>query len=350
MSELYPLLLLSEFVERVWGTRDLSLIYPHKTARKGGEFEHPIGEVWLTGDQCRVSNGALAGQTLADVTKRFGRELLGDAAPNPNHFPLLLKFLFPTEKLSVQVHPDDAGAQSVGQACGKTECWYVLAAQAGAQVALGFKEGVTKAAVEQAIKDVRLEELMNWIDVHPGELIFVDAGTVHAIGPGVIMVETQQNSDTTYRLYDYGRPRELHIEEGLAAMREKTGAGKVARVDAGEGAAHLVCAPCFIVDKHVIRKSKQFTASKGTSSAQILVALDGCGVIEIDGVKPVTFAKGETVVIPASVREYSIRPQWELECLRAMLPGEKVEAPETVVTSEKVIHGVQDRRTAEVRN
>jgi mannose-6-phosphate isomerase len=337
MSELYPFLLLPEFVERVWGTRDLSLIYPHKTARKGGEFEQPVGEVWLTGDQCRVSNGALAGQTLKDLTQRFGRELLGEAAPDPTHFPLLLKFLFPTEKLSVQVHPDDDGAKAIGQACGKTECWYVLAARPGAQVGLGFKPGVTKADVEQAITEVRLEQLINWIDVHAGELIYVDAGTVHAIGPGVIMVETQQNSDTTYRLYDYGRPRELHVQAGLAAMREKTGAGKVARRDAGEGAAELVSSPCFVVDKHVIRKPKQF-AAQGRSSAQILVAVDGCGVIEVDGVKPVTFAKGETVVVPAGIREYSIRPQWELECIRAMLPGEKVAQPATVVTSEKVIY------------
>lgn len=338
MPDLYPLLLLPEFVERVWGTRDLSLIYPHKTARKGGEFEQPIGEVWLTGDQCRVSNGALAGQTLGDLTHRFGRDLVGESAPDPQHFPLLLKFLFPNEKLSVQVHPNDEGAKAIGQSCGKTECWYVLAAQPGAQVGLGFKPGVSKAEVELAIKEVRLESLMNWINVHPGELIYVDAGTVHAIGPGVIMVETQQNSDTTYRLYDYGRPRELHIKEGLAAMRETTGAGKVARTDAAAGQSNLVCSPCFTVEKYVVRQPQAFSAPAGQTSAQVLVALDGCGVIEIDGVKPVTFAKGECVVIPAGIREYSIRPQWELECIRARVPGEKVSAPTTVVTSEKVIY------------
>src|SRR5438105_19417 len=94
MSELYPLLLLPEFHERVWGSRDLSLIYPHKTARQGGEFGKPIGEAWLTGDACRVANGPLAGQTLGDVAKKFGRELLGDAANDLSRFPLLLKFLF----------------------------------------------------------------------------------------------------------------------------------------------------------------------------------------------------------------------------------------------------------------
>src|SRR5438445_9130636 len=99
MSDLYPLLLLPEFYERVWGTRDLSLIYPHKTARQSGEFDKPIGEAWLTGDACRVANGSLAGQTLAEVTKRFGGELLGDAATDPSRFPLLLKLLLRKEKL-----------------------------------------------------------------------------------------------------------------------------------------------------------------------------------------------------------------------------------------------------------
>lgn len=337
MADLYPLLLLPEFVERVWGARDLSLIYPHKIARKGGRFEQPVGEVWLTGDQCRVSNGEFAGQTLGEMTQRFGRALLGEAAPDPNHFPLLLKFLFPTEKLSVQVHPDDEGAKAIGQTCGKTECWYVLAAQPGAQVGLGFKPGVTKAEVEAAIREVRLEALMKWIDVHPGELIYVDAGTVHAIGPGAVIVETQQNSDTTYRLYDYGRPRELHIKEGLAAMREQTGAGKVVRESFGDGAAHLVCSPCFTVDKHALRKPQSF-AIHGKSSVQILVALAGCGVIEIDGVKPVTFAKGEAVVVPAGVGEFGVRPQWEVEFIRTFVPGEACRAPKTVMSSEKVIH------------
>src|SRR5689334_14689818 len=240
MPELYPLLLLPEFVERVWGARDLSVIYPHKTARKGGQFEEPIGEVWLSGTQCRVSNGEFAGQTLGEMTTRFGRELVGEAAPDPQHFPLLLKFLFPTQKLSVQVHPDDDGAKAIGQPCGKTECWYVLAAERGAQVALGLKPGVTHAQVEAAINDVALEPLMNWLDVNPGEMVYAEAGTIHAIGPGSILLETQQNSDTTYRLYDYGRGRELHIREGLAATKEKTHAGKVKRVASSNGTQNLV--------------------------------------------------------------------------------------------------------------
>jgi mannose-6-phosphate isomerase len=329
MSELYPLLLLPEFHERVWGSRDLSLIYPHKTARQGGEFDKPIGEAWLTGDACRVANGPLAGQMLGDVAKRFGRELLGETTTDLSRFPLLLKFLFPKEKLSVQVHPDDDGAKAVGQPCGKTECWYVLAAERGAQVALGLKPGVTHEQVEAAINDVQLEPLMNWLDVNPGEMIYVDAGTIHAIGPGSILLETQQNSDTTYRLYDYGRGRELHIREGLAATKEKTHAGKVKRVASANGTQNLVSSACFVVDKTVIRETKAF--SSAGRSVQVLVALDGCGVIEADGTKPVTLAKGECAVIPAAIEEYRVRPQWAVELFCAKLPEEETGHPVTTL-------------------
>ena len=148
----------------------------------------------------------------------------------PSRFPLLLKFLFPHEKLSVQVHPDDAqAARRVGQPWGKTECWYVAHAKPGAQIGLGLKPGVTASNLQQSIDQKRAEELLNWINVYSGEMIYVAGGTVHTLGPGSIIVETQQQSDTTYRLYDYGRPRELHLKEGLAAIKEKVRSGKVVR-------------------------------------------------------------------------------------------------------------------------
>ncbi|HEX4605460.1 MAG TPA: type I phosphomannose isomerase catalytic subunit, partial [Candidatus Angelobacter sp.] len=242
MSELYPLLLQPQFHERVWGAHDLAPFYPREITG------NPIGEAWLTGDQCSVVNGPLAGQTLADLSSQFGAELMGDANKNAARFPLLIKFLFPKDKLSVQVHPDDEDAASAGQPCGKTECWYVLQADPGAQIGLGLKAGATKTEVERAIRETRMEHLLNWIDVHEGDMIYVDAGTVHAIGGGAVIVETQQNSDTTYRLYDYGRPRELHIEDGLRATKERTHAGKVVRgepqIQPGKTQTNLVTSPC----------------------------------------------------------------------------------------------------------
>jgi mannose-6-phosphate isomerase len=136
MPSLYPLRIIPEFHQRIWGTRDLSPLFAPVPG------DEAIGEVWLTGDACKVANGMLAGSSLGDLTRQFGRDLVGQTAPLPDRFPLLVKFLFPREKLSVQVHPDDAGARALGQPCGKTECWYVLQARPGAQVALGLKGGI----------------------------------------------------------------------------------------------------------------------------------------------------------------------------------------------------------------
>ena len=221
MGNLYPFLMLPAFDPRPWGTHDLSPIYPNR------KFEEKIGEAWLTGDDCKIANGPLTGQTLAQVSEKYQRELVGDAARDAQRFPLLLKFLFPHEKLSVQVHPDDDQARRVEQPWGKTECWYVAHAKTGAQIALGLKPGVTVSQLEQAIHEKRAEELLNWLNVYTGDMIYVAGGTVHTLGPGSVIVETQQQSDTTYRLYDYGRPRELHLKDGMAAVKLKVASGKV---------------------------------------------------------------------------------------------------------------------------
>src|SRR5438270_38763 len=223
MSQLYPLLMLPGFDPRPWGTTDLSPIYPNH------RFSEKIGEAWLSGDECKVNNGPHSGKTLARLSEQFQRELVGDAARDPRRFPLLLKFLFPHEKLSVQVHPDDVQALHVGQPWGKTECWYVAHAKPGAQIGLGLKPGVTAANLEEAIHQNRAEEVLNWMNVFAGEMIYVAGGTVHTLGPGSVIVETQQQSDTTYRLYDYGRPRPLHLECGLASVKERVASGKVIR-------------------------------------------------------------------------------------------------------------------------
>lgn len=315
MPALYPLLLEPDFRERVWGARDLAPIYD----RHVEPGEQPIGEAWLTGDDCRVTNGPLRGRTLAELVREYGRALVGEQAPEPDRFPLLIKFLFPRDKLSVQVHPDDETARRIGQRCGKTECWYVLDAEPGARVAVGLKPGTTRAEFEQAIHETRAEELLNWLEIQPGEMIYVDAGTVHAIGPGSILVETQQNSDTTYRLYDYGRPRELHIREGLAAIKERTRAGKI-QSKCVNGHLRMIESRCFILDKLAFEKDQLYTGTHAPHTVQILVAVDGCGILECPGVAPLTFARGDAIVIPASLPTFRLRPQWNLEVLRASLP------------------------------
>ena len=331
MIDLYPLLMSPIFDPRPWGTLDLSPIYPNH------RFEEKIGESWLTGDNCKVGNGPLRGQSLAELSTQFGRKLVGEAANDPTRFPLLTKFLFPYEKLSVQVHPDDEAARRAGLPCGKTECWYVAHAKPGAQIALGLKSGVTRAQFEQAIHQQRAEELLNWINVFPGEMIYVAGGTVHTLGPGSIIVETQQQSDTTYRLYDYGRPRELHLKEGLAAVKEVVSSGKVIRPapttinGTKNRRSPLVASPFFVVEMFELKEPQEFTTTDGAekSSVQTLIAVEGCAVIEARGVEPVTLAKGDAVVIPASISGFRVRPQWTGEFLKAALPGEIVREPAT---------------------
>src|ERR1700685_837165 len=331
MADLYPLLMSPIFDPRPWGTTDLSPIYPSH------RFEEKIGESWLTGDNSKVANGPLRGQSLAEVSAQYGRKLVGDAANDSTRFPLLTKFLFPHEKLSVQVHPDDEAAHRAGQPCGKTECWYVVYAKPGAQIGLGLKPGVTREQFEQAIHQQRAEELLNWINIFPGEMIYVAGGTVHTLGPGSIIVETQQQSDTTYRLYDYGRPRELHLKEGLAVLKERVASGKVIRPaptiinGTKNRQSPLVASSFFVVEMFELKEPQVFATTDGAekSSVQILIAVEGCAVIEAHGAEPVTLAKGDAVVVPASIGGFQVRPQWTVEFLKAALPGREVPEPAT---------------------
>lgn len=329
MTDLYPFLLIPDFRERVWGTRELRPIYTRVVGKE------PIGEAWLTGDECKIANGPFAGRELGDICRQFGSELVGETAAQKDRFPLLIKFLFPRQKLSVQVHPDDEAAQKLGQPCGKTECWYVARAVPGAQIGLGVKPGTTRASFARAIEDASAEHLLNWLDVKTGEMIYVDAGTVHAIGPDAIFIEIQQNSDMTYRLYDYGRPRELHIEQGLEAMREVTHAGKVA-TQTIDGHQLLVASPCFVVERYQLNELTTITADPGPRSAQILVSAEGTAAVECSGSQPVIVNRGEAVVVPASIKQFTVRPQWSIDLLRMRVPNEKLPHPQTTMPTNGV--------------
>jgi len=265
------------FSERPWGRRGLQPWYSST-----GTTEL-VGEAWLTGPQCVVETGSFAGRTLASVGSELGGE-----------FPLLVKLLFPAEKLSVQVHPDDAQAQALGETRGKTECWYVLEAEPGAAVALGLKDGVDVAQVKAAVTDGTMESLMEWVSVSVGDMLFVDAGTVHAIAPGVVLLETQQTSDVTYRLYDYGRPRELHLEKGLQVIKTKTAAGKVAPRNMN-GFTRLIEQKYFVVDRFDVAAGEVRVAIDG---AGCLVGLSGEGLVRFSGVE-VQLKVAQAVVAPA---------------------------------------------------
>jgi mannose-6-phosphate isomerase len=234
----------------------------------------------------------------------------------------------------VQVHPDDALANKVGQPYGKTECWYVAAAQPGAKVALGLKPGVSREQLAAAIADGTAEQTLNWVTVQPGDMIYVSPGTVHTMDAGSVLLETQQQSDITYRLYDYGRPRPLHLELGLEAVRAATGAGKVKAKVKSDGPlgerSELVSAPLFMVDKFELTAPRTLSTREGSVTAvQTLTAFAGAGEVRVAGGEPVRFARGESVVVPASVGEFQVVPEGRLEMLRSIVPAGITAEPET---------------------
>jgi mannose-6-phosphate isomerase len=254
----------------------------------------PVGEAWLTGPQSVVETGAMAGRTLAAVAAEAGEALLGKDADG--EFPLLVKLLFPNDKLSVQVHPDDAQAQAMGQARGKTECWYVLEAEPGATIALGLKAGATADVVRSAIAAGTMEEWMEWVPVLVGDMVFVDAGTVHAIGPGVVLLETQQTCDVTFRMYDYGRPRELHVEQALKVMRAKTAAGKV-QPQQMDGFVRLIEQKYFVVDRYDVAADSNVVIP--VRGASCLVGIGGPpAMVQSEGQESVFLSMGRAVVVP----------------------------------------------------
>jgi mannose-6-phosphate isomerase len=202
----------------------------------------------------------------------------------------------------------------------------VLEAQPGAQVALGLKPGTTITDFEASIRENRAEELLNWINVFAGDMLFVAAGTVHTIGGGMVLVETQQTSDITYRLYDYGRGRELHIKDGIAAINLNPRAGKVVR-QPGDDPNFLLRSPFFQVEK--LELMTALDARVTPASPHIIVAISGTGMLESPGMEPISFSRGEAVVVPASVSSYLLRPQWDLEVMRMSVPAGNVAEPQT---------------------
>jgi mannose-6-phosphate isomerase len=294
MSLLAPFRMAPYFRTRPWGFRDLRPWFDYQTT---GE---PIGEVWLTGEMCIAETGPHAGHSLKAITAESSQELLGEAA-GAGEFPLLVKMLFPKEKLSVQVHPDDALAQQHGFLRGKTECWYALAATEGATVALGLVEGATREQVRAAIEDETLEKYLQWFPVDTGDMIYVDAGTVHAIGPGAVLLETQQTSDLTYRMYDYGRGRELHVEKSMQAARMRTRAGKVQPVDEGDHAV-LIREHYFEMEQWPLAAGVA-PAALGAASRSVQMLLCRSGEIRLsgDGFETFELKRNQLAVIPSGI-------------------------------------------------
>jgi mannose-6-phosphate isomerase len=210
------------FSERLWGSRSLAPLFPEMH-----DLDPLIGEAWLTGIDCRIADGPFAGQTLGQAWNEMTIGWRGEKFEGEMDFPLLLKFIFPTDKLSIQVHPDDAYAAAHEAAAGgrgKTEMWYIVSAEPGACLLAGLKPGVTKEKLVAALANHTLEDLFHSHEAHAGDTFFIPAGMPHTIGPKMVICEVQEYSDLTYRIYDYdrreadGKPREIHIQKALEVL------------------------------------------------------------------------------------------------------------------------------------
>ncbi|HKV25144.1 MAG TPA: type I phosphomannose isomerase catalytic subunit [Candidatus Acidoferrum sp.] len=304
-----------QFVQRIWGSRTLAPLFPEKA-----NLKEPIGEVWLTGTNCHVATGPFAGKTLAEAWREVPAEWRGEKFKEPGDFPLLLKFIFPQDKLSIQVHPDDAYAERHEKAAGgrgKTEMWHVVSAEPEAQVLIGLKPGVDKAKFLAALETHTVEDLFQAHSARAGDTFFLPAGTPHTIGPGMVICEVQQYSDVTYRVYDYGRvdaqgkPRELHVAKALEVIDfGASKGGKVPRTSllAGrEGRRELARCAYFSAERLDFDRDAHFTFAgpeRREHSFHLMVILAGDGIVASlprrGAGGEIPFRQGECWFVPAN--------------------------------------------------
>ena len=296
--KIYPLKFKPIFKERIWGGRKLAEVFG-----KAIPADVKIGESWeladLQNDKSIIANGQLAGQTLASAINGYSEAITG-SADFSGPFPLLVKLLDAEDVLSVQVHPDENACRRMRKGDPKTECWYIIAAEPEAVIYKGLKRGVTKERMADAIKTGTVADLLIKVPVKPGECHFLPAGTIHAIGAGLVIAEIQMPSDTTYRVFDWnrvddsGKPRELHIEESLESIHYDSSRDNLTVETVGR----LVDCPYFKVDKH--NQTPRGEVFIKPAELQVQIIIKGSGKIINRTIEPVRFAAGDTLLIPAA--------------------------------------------------
>jgi mannose-6-phosphate isomerase len=320
-----PLRIEPTFVPRIWGARSLAPLYPEKS-----NLPEPIGEVWLTGVDCRIASGPYAGKTLGAAWKEMPVEWRGTRLASAEDFPLLVKFIFPTDKLSLQVHPDDEYAavheKSAGGR-GKTEMWYAVSALAGAKLQLGLKPGVNKDKFRERLASDTLEDLFEVHTVRTGDTFFVPAGTPHSIGPGMVVCEVQEYSDLTYRVYDFGRvdaqgkPRELHVEKALQATNfGKPAGGKVASLPLpANDASRSLLAACRYFATERWECSAKCEIRVNPERFELIVILEGTGSFAWPD-SAARYRSGECWLVPALQERIDVLPETATSLIRTYVP------------------------------
>lgn len=311
---LYPLKFKPRVKERIWGGQAILA----KKGKAAGRLSKDklYGESWdlssVKGDVSVVANGFLKGNNLEEVIEVYMGELVGEENFERYglEFPLLIKYLDCNDKLSVQVHPDDALAEERHNSFGKTEAWYVVDCKPGAAIYLGFKDlNLTREEYIAAVSESRLEELLNKVEVKPGDTFFIPAGTVHALGAGLEVVEVQQTSDITYRIYDWdrvdaeGKSRELHTALAVDAIDFEADAELLHRkYDLQRGSeAKVIESNYFTMVLHDVAGAKTFDHS-ALDSFVVYIALNGSVRIIADG-NAESLEEGEVILIPAETSE-----------------------------------------------
>jgi mannose-6-phosphate isomerase len=320
LMELYPLLFNPIYKEKVWGGRALEKL--ENRVLPPGQL---IGETWDVIDTSEVRNGPLAGSTLHDVAELWRNALLGDRVYERygTDFPLLAKILDANETLSIQVHPDDAAACHLGETFGKTECWYVLHADPGAGLIHGFDRPVDRATVSRAIRENDLSDLLHTVPVQDDDAVFVPAGTVHALKAGLLIYELQQRSDTTYRLYDWGRPRELHVEQALGALDYTIWPEHKQRplpVPDEDGRFYLMACRHFALERWEVSTTMHWETDQ--ESFSLFTPIDGSIRLQYgyDADEELTVGRGETVLVPADLGLVLIHTEDRTHILRGYVP------------------------------
>lgn len=298
---LYPLKLEPSMHVKVWGGSRLKthLNKPQPT-------DAPYGEAWELHDTSIVANGSLAGKSLRELTTACGAALIGSGTDPRDGFPLLAKFIDADQWLSIQVHPNDEQALDLeGEPRGKTEAWIIVHAEEGSRLVIGVQPGSSREDVAAAISENRLENHMRYAGVREGDVLYIPANTVHALGPGLLIYEIQQSSDTTYRLYDWGRlgldgkPRELHIDKGLGVANFDHAP------DIGRPESELIVdGEHFMTWRHELKNDSRNLETGGVFQA--LTCLEGEIRAAAADHAPIALSKGETGLIPACIEGFAL--------------------------------------------
>jgi mannose-6-phosphate isomerase len=315
------------FSPRIWGRRSLAPWYPDKV-----NLKEPLGEVWLTAFDSRVTSGPFAGKTLREMWHAMPVEWRGRRHASVAEFPVLIKFIFPNDKLSIQVHPDDAYAakhEKHAGGRGKTEMWHLVWAKSGAEILFGLKPGVNKQEFLKALTDHSAESLLASIPVQTGDTYFVPAGTQHAMGAGLVVCEVQEYSDLTYRVYDFGRldssgkPRELHIEKALE-VTDFSGGGRGGKIE--PLALHYPDAKKYLLAACEYFATERWDCNRTTpiesdpDEFQIFVILEGAGTFH-DTDQAFPYRAGEAWFLPANLPTTLLHPDGVSSVLRVTVPG-----------------------------